>query len=92
MYFYFSKILAPLLNPTNLIVVLIIFFYFFYKIYKIKNLKKIIQILLSFLILIAFFPIGKLGIKYLELNYIEQKNIINLDNIMSSRIRKYTIN
>ena len=82
MYFYFSKILAPFLNPTNVIVILIIFFYFFSKKYKLKNLKKINKILLSIIFFIAFFPIGNFGIKFLELKYINQEKINNIDNII----------
>lgn len=81
MYFYFSKFLAPLLNLTNLLFILLIIFY-------ITNLKTkfgfkfISNIILTLLILISFFPIGNLGLKYLEKDYIIQDKIYKIDNIV----------
>ena len=81
MYFYLSKFLAPLLNPTNLLFILLIIFY-------LTNLKTKFRfkffsnIILIFLLLISFFPLGKLGLKYLEKDYILQDKVYKIDNIV----------
>ncbi len=66
MYFYFSKILAPFLNASNLLILLLIFFYFFRK--KIK----VFYFLFLFFITISLFPIGAI----LE-NYFLSKKFYN---------------
>ena len=81
MYFYLSKILAPFLNPTNLLFFILIFFIF-------KNIKLNIRFkfLFTFITLvitsISLFPIGNLGLRYLENEYIFQENLSNVDNII----------
>ena len=81
MYFYLSKFLAPLLNLTNLLFILLIIFY-------LTNLKKKIRFkffsntILILLLLISFFPLGNLGLKYLEKDYILQDKIYKIDNIV----------
>ena len=82
MYFYLSKILAPVLNPTNfLFLVLILLFIIYY-----KNKKKIIFTLLTinlFLIsIISFLPIGNLGLRYLEKDFINKESYQNIDSII----------
>ncbi len=77
-----SKFTAPLLNPTNLLFIftLILLLIFF----KSKN-KIIFTILkgnLIIIIMIAFLPFGKFGLKYLEKDYINQANIKNIKNII----------
>ena len=76
MYFYLSKILAPFLNPTNLLFFLLIFFIF-------KNIKLKIRFkfLFIFITFISIFPIGKIGLKYLENDYIFQEKLSNINNI-----------
>ncbi len=81
MYFYLSKILAPILNPTNFLIFCIIILFLIF----IKNKNKIILKLLNLnvfvFLLIALFPIGNIGLKYLEkdfLNNLEYKNINNI--------------
>jgi uncharacterized SAM-binding protein YcdF (DUF218 family) len=81
LYFYLSKILAPFLNPTNLLFFILIFFIF-------KNIKLNIRLkfLFTFITLvimsISVFPIGNLGLRYLENEYIFQENLSNVDNII----------
>ena len=81
MYFYFSKILAPLINLTN-------FLFFLLTILILLNLKKqirfrkLIIIILFILTVISLFPLGKLGLSYLEKDYLVQKNFSKVDNII----------
>ena len=81
MYFYLSKILAPFLNLTNL---LFIFFIILILINLKKNIifKKLVTSILFTLILISFFPFGKLGLKYLENDYLYQKKFSKIENII----------
>ena len=80
MYFYLSKILAPFLNPTNLLFFLLIFFIF--KNIKLKIRFKFLFIFITFIItFISILPIGKVGIKYLENDYVYQEKLSSVDNI-----------
>ena len=82
MYFYLSKILAPLLNPTNfLFLVLIILFIIYYKNKK-KIIFKLLTINIFLLSIIAFLPIGNFGLKYLEKDFINKENYQNIDNFV----------
>ena len=81
MYFYLSKILAPLLNLTNLLFILLIIFYSTDLKSKFR-FKLFSDLILILLILISFFPLGKLGLKYLEKDYILQDKINKIDNIV----------
>ena len=82
MYFYLSKILAPLLNITNLLFFVIILLILIY----IKTKKKIIINLLvvniSILLCISFLPLGNLGLKYLEKDFINKQELKNVSNII----------
>ena len=81
MYFYLSKILAPFLNPTNLLFFILIFFIF--KNIKLKIRFKFLFIFITFIITsISIFPIGKIGLKYLENDYVFQEKLSNVDNII----------
>tara|TARA_Y100001935_G_scaffold173712_1_gene143520 strand:- start:259 stop:1020 length:762 start_codon:yes stop_codon:yes gene_type:complete len=81
LYFYFSKILAPLINLTN-------FLFFLLTILILLNLKKqirfrkLIIIILFILTVISLFPLGKIGLSYLEKDYLIQKNFSEVDNII----------
>ena len=81
MYFYLSKFLAPLLNPTNLLFILLIIFY-------LTNLKKkfrykfFANIILILFLLISFFPLGNLGLKYLEKDFIVRDKVYEINNIV----------
>ena len=80
MYFYLSKIFAPFLNPTNLLFFLLIFL--ISKNIKLKLKFKFLFIFITFIFtFISLLPIGKIGLKYLENDYVFQKKIINVDNI-----------
>ena len=81
MYFYLSKLLAPLLNLTNVLFILLIIFYLtnLKKKFRFKFFSNIILILLLF---ISFFPLGNLGLKYLEKDYIFQDKVYKVDNIV----------
>ena len=82
MYFYFSKILAPLINPTNfLFLALIILFIIYYKNKK-KIIFKILTITIFFLSIISILPIGNIGLKYLEKDFINEESYQNIDNIV----------
>lgn len=81
MYFYLSKLLAPFLNPTNLLFFLLIFLFFINLSSKIKY-KLLSKIIFIFLIFISFFPVGNLGLNYLQKDYITQDKVLNVDNII----------
>ena len=82
MYFYLSKILAPFLNPVNFLLFSLILFYLI----NLKKKKKFIRFLLRLFIFLflflAFFPIGKKGISYLERDYLIQSPIAEVDNVL----------
>ena len=82
LYFYLSKILGPFLNPTNFLFSILIILFIFY----LKRKKKIILNLLSLniflIVIIAFLPIGSLGLKYLEKDYVVQNEYSNIKNIL----------
>ncbi len=82
MYFYLSKLLTPILNPINALVIIFVILTLINLKYKNKKIKFISNLFLIIFLFISFFPIGKLGIKYLENNYIVQKNIDNIDNLI----------
>ena len=82
LYFYISKILAPFLNPTNLLLIVLVILILIF----IKSKKRIILNLLfiniTILISISFLPLGNLGLKYLEKNFTNQKEYKNIKNII----------
>ncbi len=80
-YFYLSKFLAPLLNPTNFIIIGILILFLIYLNSKNKIIYKILCINIILFIFVAFFPLGKLGLKYLENDFIKQKPIKDVVNI-----------
>ena len=80
MYFYFSKILAPFLNLTNILFVLLIFFFVIIFRFKIRY-KFLFNIIIVLLIFISFLPIGRYGLKFLEKDFIYQFKIKKVDNI-----------
>ena len=81
MYFYLSKILAPFLNPSNLLFFLL--FFFIFKNFKVKIRFKFLFIFITFIIIfISIIPIGNIGLKFLENDYFIQKKISNIDNIV----------
>ena len=81
MYFYFSKILAPFLNLTNLLFIFLIILILL-NIKYLKKYKFLFKILLLFYVLLAVFPIGKVGLSYLEKDYFFQEKFNKVDNII----------
>ena len=72
-YFYLSKILAPLLNLSNLLLVLFLCFLFFYLIFKKKIFKIFVFIFSIIFFVISFFPIGNFMLGYLEKDFYSEK-------------------
>ena len=81
MYYFFSKIFDPILNISNLIFFLFIIFTFSLFFSKKKIFKYSIYFLVLFLFAISFLSIGKIGLKYLEKDYYNQKKYGKVDNI-----------
>ena len=81
MYFYLSKILAPLINFTNFLIFGILILYIFYKINKNYKVKIFLKIFITFFLFVAILPIGNFGIKLLESEFLIQKKIKKIDNI-----------
>ena len=81
MYFYLSKLLAPLLNPTNLLFIFLIILYYINLKPKIK-FKYFSNLILTLLILLSFFPLGSFGLNYLEKDYLTRDKLSNVDNII----------
>tara|TARA_B100000886_G_scaffold245094_1_gene172328 strand:- start:205 stop:978 length:774 start_codon:yes stop_codon:yes gene_type:complete len=81
-YFYLSKLLAPLFNPTNLIIIIIFLLFFIYYRSKKRIILFVLKVFIVLLILISFLPIGNLGLKYLESEFINQKEIEKIKNII----------
>ena len=82
LYFYTSKILAPFINPINFLFFTLIILFILFSIFKKKNFYNLIIVNLFTLSLIAFFPVGKIGLKYLESDYLDQKPFNNIKNII----------
>ena len=82
MYYYLSKFLGPLLNPTNFLFIILIILFIFYLIIKKRIILKILSLNIFLIIIIAFFPIGSSGLKYLEKDFIIKKEYKNIKNIL----------
>ena len=82
MYYYLSKFLGPLLNPTNFLFIILVIFFIYYLISKKKNILKILSLNILIIIIVAFFPTGSLGLKYLEKDFIIKKEYKNIKNIL----------
>ncbi len=82
MYYYLSKILGPLLNPSNFLFLILIFLFIFFLKSKNRFLLNLLIINISLIIIIAFFPTGLLGLKYLEKEFIVKKEHKNIKNIV----------
>ena len=73
MYFFLSKILAPFLNLTNLLIFILIASYFLKKFFFKKIIKSINYLTIFLLIIFSFFPIGKNLINTLEKKHLISK-------------------
>ena len=70
------------MNPTNFLFIILIILFIFYLISKKKIILKILSLNIFLIIIIAFFPIGSLGLKYLEKDFIIKKEYKNIKNIL----------
>ena len=82
MYYYLSKLLGPLLNPINFLFITLIILSILYLINKRKIFLTTLSLNLFLIIVLAFFPIGSLGLKYLEKDFIIKKEYKNIKNIL----------
>jgi len=82
LYYYLSKFLGPLLNPTNFLFIFFIILFIFYLISKRKIILKILGLNIFLIIIVAFFPTGSLGLKYLENEFKIEKEYKNIKNIL----------
>ena len=73
MYFFLSKILAPLINLTNLILLICIISYFLKKFFFKKILTILNYLTIFLIIVIGIMPIGKTLVYTLEKDYVNQK-------------------
>jgi uncharacterized SAM-binding protein YcdF (DUF218 family) len=74
-YFFLSKILAPLINLTNLILLLCIISYFLKKFFFKKILTILNYLTIFLIIVIGIMPIGKTLVYTLEKDYFNQKTL-----------------
>ncbi len=81
-YFFLSKILNPLLNPLNILFLFLIVLGFSYLKSKNKLIFKIFILNITIITLIAFLPLGKYGLNYLEKDFQNQKQYKNISNIL----------
>ena len=82
MYFFLSKIFAPLINLTNLILLIYIFSYFFKKFFFSNFFRIVNYVAIFFLILFSLFPIGKKLTNTIEKEYITSVLPVNYDYII----------
>ena len=82
MYFYLSKILGPILIPTNFLFLFLVVFFILYLKNKNKKILNILSLIIFLIITIAFLPIGNFGLKYLEKDFISTKEYKNIKNII----------
>lgn len=81
-YFYLSKILNPLLNPLNFLFLVLVILSLLSFTKKNRTIQKILILNISIIILIAFFPVGKLGLNYLEKDYKNINQYTGIKNIV----------
>ena len=82
MYFYLSKILAPILNPINTLIIIYVILIIINLKYKKKSIRIFSNFIIFIFLFISLFPIGRLGITYLEKDYVNQNKINNIENII----------
>lgn len=81
-YFFLSKILNPVLNPSNFLFLLLIFLFVLYVRSKNKFIFKLFSLNFLIIILIAFLPIGIIGLNYLEKDFKLIKKYDDIKNIV----------
>ena len=82
LYFYISKLFFPLINFTNFFILLIIFLFFVNFFYKNKKIITLVKNLIILIFIIGIFPIGNIGLKLLESDYLTQSKFAKIDNII----------
>ena len=86
LYFYLSKILGPILNPSNLLIIIFVFLFIIYSIKKNKNILNFLSLNIFLIVVIALFPTGVFGLKLLEKEYLLKSGDIskyqNIKNII----------
>ncbi len=82
MYYFASKLLAPFLHLTNVLIFALILIFLFRKFISKKYIKFLKSLIIFLFLTIGLLPIGTLGLKYLEKKYIDQQQIIKIDNII----------
>tara|TARA_B110000503_G_scaffold131041_1_gene205100 strand:- start:25 stop:819 length:795 start_codon:yes stop_codon:yes gene_type:complete len=81
-YFYLSKILAPLLNFSNILFLIFFIFTFLFIFYRTKIIKNFFIILLLITLIITFSPIGNFLINYLERDFYSKAVPEKVDSIV----------
>ena len=74
--------MGPLLNPSNFLFLILVIFFIYYLISKKKIILKILSLNIFLITIIAFLPVGSLGLKYLEKDFIIKKEYKNIKNII----------
>tara|TARA_Y100000768_G_C23818268_1_gene605223 strand:+ start:49 stop:810 length:762 start_codon:yes stop_codon:yes gene_type:complete len=82
LYFYFSKLLAPFINLTNFLILLIILIIFFRNYSSKKKFRLFAYLVILSFLSISILPIGNIGLNSLENRYINQQQILEIDNII----------
>ena len=74
--------MGPFLNTSNFLFLILIILFIYYLISKRKIIFKLISLNIFIIIIIAFLPIGSLGIKYLEKDFLFKKEYKKIKNIL----------
>ena len=74
--------MGPLLNLSNFLFIILVILFTYYLISKRKIILKILSLNIFIIIIVAFFPTGTLGLKYLEKDFIVKKEYKNIKNIL----------
>jgi len=82
LYFFLSKVLAPFVNPTNFLFLSLLTIYILLKKLKNRKLKILFNFILVSFLFISFLPIGNLGLKILESEFLIQRDIKKTNNII----------
>ncbi len=82
MYFYLSKILGPILVPTNFLLLILVILFLFYLKYKKKIILNVLSLNIFLIFIIAFLPLGSFGFQYLEKDFSNIKEYKNIKNIL----------
>ena len=81
-YFYLSKILAPLLNFSNILFFIFFIFATLFIFYRTKNIKFFFMIFLLIIFIATLSPIGNFLINYLERDFYSRAVPAKVDSIV----------